>query len=266
MDDLITILIADDNVKFCSVLSDYLNQCGGMTVQDIANDGIEAIKKIKELNPEIVILDLIMPNLDGIGVLERISDMQLKKKPIFIVLSGIGKDIFIQKSMELGAEYYMMKPFDVNMLVSRIRQLHNEKIEEQGMMKQMPGIAADKQQEKEGSSLEQIITDLIKKMGISPNIAGYHYLRDAVMLSIGNTTMFNTVPKHIYKNIADKYNTTTRNVGRAIKGAVDSAFKKSQKSGQDSKSTVTAYSGKGKPVTAQVIAMLVSKARLEMKI
>lgn len=264
MDDLISILIVDDNVEFCNVLNEYLNQCGGMIVKGIARDGIEAINMIKELAPGIVILDLIMPNLDGIGVLERISEIQLKRRPIFIVLTAIGQNIFVQKAIELGAEYYILKPFDVNILVSRIRQIYSEKVAIQRKNMDMNGAA--EVLETERNNLEQVITGLIKNMGITPNITGFRYLREAVILSVGNPSVLNSVKKYIYSSIANKHNTKERNVDRAIRGAIKSASEKVYNNEVGNRNVIIDHSRKNKPTNVQVITILANKARLEMEL
>lgn len=263
MDDLISILIVDDNVVFCNVLNDYLNQCDGIIVAGIAKDGIEAIEMIKELEPEIVTLDLIMPNLDGIGVLERVTMMKLKQRPIFIVLSAVEKDFFIQKAIELGAEYYILKPFDVVMLVSRIRQLYSEKVASQMKNAVMPVNGTADILQAVRCSLEQFITGLIISMGIHPNTAGYRYLREAVIILMGNKPSHNLLTKHIYGSIAANHNTTARNVNRAIRCAIDRAYKKVRNNEGYNKNPVFDFSCKTKPTNAQVITLLADKAKHE---
>lgn len=142
----------------------------------ISIDGLEAIEMIKELELVVVILDIIMPNLDGIGVLETISEMRLKHRPIFIVITAMGKDIIVQKAIEFGAEYYIVKPFDVDMLVSRIRQLHSERVAAQVQSRSMHRNGSTVTPDTERNRLEQIVASLIKRMWITPNIAGYRYL------------------------------------------------------------------------------------------
>jgi two-component system response regulator (stage 0 sporulation protein A) len=261
MDDLISILIVDDNVLFCNVLNDYLSKCEGIIVAGIAKDGIEAIEMIKEFEPEIVTLDLIMPKLDGIGVLERVSMMDLKQKPIFIVLSAVEKDLFIQKAIGLGAEYYILKPFDVAMLVSRIRQLYSEKVASQMKNAVMPVYGTADILQMERSSTEQFITGLIISMGIHPNTAGYRYLREAVIISMENIPSHNLLTKHIYASIAANHNTTAKNVNRAIRGAIDRACKKVWNSEGHNKKTVIDFNCKTKPTNAQVITLLADKAK-----
>lgn len=259
MDEVISILIVDDNVEFCNVLYDYLSQCDGIIVAGIAKDGIEAIEMIKELEPEIVTLDLIMPKLDGIGVLERVSMMELKQRPIFIVLSAVGKDLFIQKAIGLGAEYYILKPFDIVMLVSRIRQLYSEKVK--NAVIPVNGAADILQTER--CSLEQFITGLIISMGIHPNTAGYRYLREAVIISMENKPSHSLLTKQIYGSIAANHNTTARNVNRAIRGAIDRAYKKVRNNEGYNKKTVIDFNCKTKPTNAQMITLLANKAKHE---
>ncbi|HEX3029447.1 MAG TPA: response regulator, partial [Clostridia bacterium] len=124
--DEITLLIADDNVEFGDLLNEQISKEDDIKVLGVARDGLKAVEMIKQLSPDIVILDIIMPNLDGIGVLERMQSLQLMHKPLFIMLSAIGQDIFVQRAIILGAEYYIVKPFDIDILISRIRQIHND--------------------------------------------------------------------------------------------------------------------------------------------
>jgi len=260
MDDLISVLIADDNAVFCEVLCEYLNRCGDMVVKGIAKDGLEAINMIQQLSPQIVILDLIMPNIDGIGVLERISEMKLKNAPIFIMLTAIGKDVFIQKAIELGAEYYILKPFDIDILVSRIRQIHDEKAV-RGKKYAMP--VNDELTEK--CNLEQIITGLIKGLCIQPNKNGYHYLREAVILSMESTKLRNSI-LHIYDTIADNHHTSAKNVARGIRCAVDEAYKNLRNSDISELKMHINLNLEKKPTNIRMITLLADKARSEMKL
>jgi len=265
MDDLISVLIADDNSVFCDVLCEYLNRCDDIVVKGVARDGLEALKMIKELLPEIVVLDLIMPNLDGIGVLERISEMHLKREPIFVMLTAIGKDIFIQKTIELGAEYYILKPFDIDVLVSRIRQIHKEKTIAREKMAAMT-VKGEKSAESEKCCFEYIITGLIKGLGIQPNVIGYHYLREAVILSMENKSIHNSTMKRIYTEIAEKHHTSTKNIARGIRCAVDNAYKVLRCADGIELNKVIDLNKEKKPTNVQLITLLAEKARLEMKL
>lgn len=124
MKEKITVLIADDNQEFGKTLATYLGNQEDMEVVAIAKDGLEAIEKVKETLPDVAILDVIMPHLDGLGVLERINKSSLAKKPICIMLSAVGQDKITQKAISLGAEYYIIKPFDIVKELKRLKTLN----------------------------------------------------------------------------------------------------------------------------------------------
>ena len=119
----ITVLIADDNQEFSKTLSSYLEAQPDMEVIGMARDGNEAVEMITNTNPDVVLLDVIMPHLDGLGVLENINIIKNEKKPMCIMLSAVGQDKITQQAINLGAEYYVVKPFDIELLIKRIREL-----------------------------------------------------------------------------------------------------------------------------------------------
>jgi len=121
----LNVIIADDNKEFCNILNEYLSNQKDIVVTGIANNGIEALKLIEEKKPDLVVLDIIMPILDGLGVLKRLNTMDLDPKPCIIVLSAVGQNRITQKAISLGAAYYIVKPFDMEVLVKRIRQILN---------------------------------------------------------------------------------------------------------------------------------------------
>ena len=127
MKEKITVLIADDNQEFSTTLATYLKNQDDMVVVGRAKDGNEALDMVSSLMPDIILLDVIMPHLDGIGVLEQINMIKMNKKPICIMLSAVGQDKITRRAIELGAEYYVVKPFDIDLLITRIRELKNYK-------------------------------------------------------------------------------------------------------------------------------------------
>ena len=127
MKEKISVLIADDNPDFSQTLASYLESQDDMEVIGMAKDGTEAIDMIANTIPDVVLLDVIMPHLDGIGVLERINVLKVTKKPVCIMLSAVGQDKITQRAISLGAEYYVVKPFDIELLIKRIRELKNYK-------------------------------------------------------------------------------------------------------------------------------------------
>ena len=123
MKDKLSILVADDNVDFANNLTSYIEKEDEMEVIGIAKDGLEAVEMIKNTEPDIAIIDVIMPHLDGLGVLEKINDLSVDKKPLSIVLSAVGQDKITSRALELGAQYYIVKPFDISLLIKRIKEL-----------------------------------------------------------------------------------------------------------------------------------------------
>jgi two-component system response regulator (stage 0 sporulation protein A) len=234
-----------------------------MYVAGIACDGLEAIEMIKTLMPDIVILDVIMPNLDGIGVLEKLLTLNVQPRPLFIMLSAIGQDIFIKKAISLGAEYYIVKPFDVYMLITRIRQIHSErqKNNTSGLyFSDILQVRTDKSAVPQ--SIEQSITDILHETGIPTHMSGYHYIREAVVYKVSNGRGFDSVTKVIYPKVAEKFNTTSQKVERAIRKAIDSAW---ERNGLTHFSALFGYSpalSRGKPTNSEFIALIADKIQV----
>jgi two-component system, response regulator, stage 0 sporulation protein A len=268
MSKQISVLIADDNVEFGDILIEYLKMYENITVVGVARDGIKTVDMIRELLPDVVILDVIMPGLDGIGVLERVSDMYLKHRPSFLVLTAVGQDIFVQKAMALGAEYYMLKPFDIDILVPRIIQVYSEN----NYTPLSHGKDNSKTSEKIGSQVKKndspvmLATELIQRAGIMPHISGYPYLRDAVVMSMDHSGIFNSIMKALYPQIAAKYNTTPHRIERAIRSAIYNAWDKGLNSNNENVNEIFNSMGKVKPTNGRFINMLANMIRQEIDI
>ncbi|MDP4182063.1 MAG: sporulation transcription factor Spo0A [Bacillota bacterium] len=269
MKNEISVLITDDNIEFGDILNEYLSQSEDMKVVGIARDGLQALEKIKELKPDVVILDVIMPNLDGIGVLEKISAMDNIRKPIFVMLSAIGQDIFIQQAMSLGAEYYIVKPFNVEVLISRIRQLYKENCvssfhESRSIIKKAPSTVL-KQQEN-SHDVEVQVTYMMRDIGIPPHMSGYQYIREAIVQTINNSKVFGSITKVLYPAVAQKFNTTPQKVERAIRNAIESAWSRGNPDSIDTLFGYTINYSKGKPTNSEFIAMIADKVRINMNL
>lgn len=263
MADLINVLLVDDNKELCNLIREKLDGSAGINTIGIAADGVSAISMIRESRPDVVLLDMIMPNLDGLGVLEWIAGEKTVKRPLIIVFTAIGGDIVIQKALELGADYYMMKPVDTDVLVSRIMQLFNESHRISDHHSNTFGSLADSQPA--GNCMEQIITELIRSMGVTPNLAGYSYLREAVMLAAEEPDRLKSVSRNIYSELARNHNTNARNVDRAIRCAIDSAHKKTKSANNPVQNEYMASSSKKRPNNAQIISFLYDMAARRYK-
>ena len=267
------ILIADDNKDFSDILKEFINRQPDMEVVNVAGNGEEACKMIQELEPDIVILDVIMPYLDGIGVLERISTIELEKRPLFVMLSAVGQDKITERALSLGAEYYIVKPFDMETLVNRIRQLKNMAFSSNGMTRTSMSTLPPSRQllpKSKGMpsahSLETEVTSVIHEIGVPAHIKGYQYLRDAIIMVINDMEILNSITKQLYPNIAKQYNTTPSRVERAIRHAIEVAWSRGKMDTIDKLFGYTVNNGKGKPTNSEFIALIADRLRLEMQV
>ena len=256
----ITILLADDNREFCDAILSFLNKEPDMEVVHVAHDGMEAYQKIKELKPDIAIIDGIMPKLDGLGVLEKLNlSNATEHMPICIILSAITQDKITQKAMELGAEYYIAKPFDLEALVLRIRQLKDEI---KSPITKSLGLRTMQSRE---LSLESKITSILHEIGVPAHIRGYHYMREGIMMAVDNLEILNYITKELYPTIAKKCNTTPSRVERAIRHAIEVAWSRGKVEIIDNMFGYTINNHKGKPTNSEFIALIADRLRLELK-
>lgn len=271
MKEKITVLIADDNQEFSRTLATYLGNQEDMEVIGIAKDGLEAVDLIKDKLPDIAILDVIMPHLDGLGVLEKVnnSSNELDKKPICIMLSAVGQDKITQKAISLGAEYYMVKPFDIELLMQRIREIKNFKprstrnnfiIREP---KRTPYVNVNSN--KAEDNLEALVTNIIHGVGVPAHIKGYQYLREAIIMVVNDIEVINQITKSLYPQIAQKFGTTPSRVERAIRHAIEVAWGRGEVDLMENIFGYTVSAAKGKPTNSEFIAMIADKLRLELK-
>lgn len=275
-DSKISVVIADDNREFCNILNDYLLSQKDMMVVGIAKDGVEALELIEEKQPDLVILDIIMPRLDGLGVLEKLASINLDIVPQVIVLSAVGQDKITQRAITLGATYYVVKPFDMDVLTKRIRQMFRNSDECENVIRQ--NIETTINNENRYSSneekvntprafdLEAEITNIIHEVGVPAHIKGYMYLRDAITMVANNMSLLSGVTKELYPSIARKYNTTASRVERAIRHAIEVAWSRGQVDAVNKIFGGTINNGKGKPTNSEFIAMVADKLRLQNRV
>ena len=270
----ISVLIADDNKEFWSLLNDYLLNQRDIVVTGIAKDGKEALELIEERQPDLVVLDIIMPHLDGLGVLERLQSMNLEKFPRIVVLSAVGQDKITQRAITLGADYYVVKPFDMDIFTKRIKDMFNDNLVEQPVRKQMPVAAAtaatsvvSEPAVKQGPmDLETEITNIIHEIGVPAHIKGYMYLREAITMVVNDMELLSAVTKELYPSIAKKYNTTASRVERAIRHAIEVAWDRGQIEAINKLFGYTIHNDKGKPTNSEFIAIIADKLRLKNKV
>lgn len=268
MKEKVRILVADDNLDFVSTLVTYLNTQEDMEVIATAKDGLDAYDKILDVKPDIAILDVIMPHLDGIGVLEKLNNSNLSPLPVCIMLSAVGQDRVTAQAINLGAQYYILKPFEMDVLIKRIREITKSPQTNQSnfILKDSKNSYIDVNSvvNKE-TNLEAMVTNIIHEVGVPAHIKGYQYLRDGIMMVVDNIEIINQITKQLYPDLAKKYKTTPSRVERAIRHAIEVAWSRGQLETVDSIFGYTISSNKGKPTNSEFIAMIADKLRLEIK-
>lgn len=250
----IRLLIADDNRDFCELLKEFFAQQEDLGLVGIAYNGLEALQLIKETNPDVVVLDIIMPHLDGIGVLEKLVSDLSGSKPKIIMLTAFGQESVTQRAVELGADYYILKPFDFNVLATRIRQLAD-------------GVNVSQYiTPAKSKNLDISVTNIIHEMGVPAHIKGYHYLRDAILMVIEDVGLLGAVTKELYPMIAQKFQTTPSRVERAIRHAIELAWDRGNVEMMAKFFGYTINLERGKPTNSEFIAMVADKLRIEQKV
>ena len=253
----IRVLLADDNKEICEMVQGFLDKQSDMEVVHCVYDGTAAVDAIMEFVPDVAIIDGVMPKLDGLGVLEKIYDMV--KKPICIILSEVAQEKITKKAIDLGADYYMVKPFDLEILTQRIRQLMEKGVE-----------AADESVVNARNAdlqlnIEQRVTNILHEIGVPAHIRGYHYMREAIMMAINDMDVLNYITKELYPSIAQKMNTTSSRVERAIRHAIEVAWSRGKIDAIDNLFGYTINNHKGKPTNSEFIALIADRLRLELK-
>ncbi|MEW4370391.1 sporulation transcription factor Spo0A [Paenibacillus kandeliae] len=270
----IQVLLADDNREFTNMLADYISSQEDMEVAGIAFNGEEVLKTIESLPvlPDVLILDIIMPHLDGLGVLERLRDMNLNPSPKIIMLTAFGQENITQRAVQLGASYYILKPFDMEVLVSRVRQLVgvpvtvSNNVASGNMNGMVHNANKPMSAPAKGRNLDASITAIIHEIGVPAHIKGYQYLREAITMVYNNIEILGSITKTLYPAIAEKFKTTPSRVERAIRHAIEVAWTRGN---IDSISHLFGYTiniSKSKPTNSEFIAMVADKLRIENKV
>ncbi len=251
------VIIADNTADFglqCQkVLSSY-----GMKVTLSEKDGLKLIEKLKDTKPDVVLADLFMPNLDAIGVLHHIKEMPEKERPIVMIVSSYENSQLEREAMKAGAAYFFIRPFDMCTLAERI-------INFSGWRNEVAPVVANDNVLTD-MDLEVMVTEIIHQIGVPAHIKGYHYLREAIIISIKNDDYINSVTKLLYPTVAKKFVTTSSRVERAIRHAIEVAWDRGDLDVLNSVFGYTINNDRGKPTNSEFIAMIADKIRLRIKV
>ncbi|MCI5511492.1 MAG: sporulation transcription factor Spo0A [Oliverpabstia sp.] len=260
----LNIAIADDNERMVNLLGTLIRDDSELELVGQADNGKDIYDIIKEKEPDVVLLDIIMPKVDGLTVMERVNqDSSMKKHPAFIVISAVGQEQITEDAFNLGACYYIMKPFDNELILNRIKHFRDNRTRRPGAIRK-PEVQ-DFSVELKNRNLEMDVTSIIHEIGVPAHIKGYQYLRDAIIMSVEDMEMLNSITKILYPTIAKKHQTTPSRVERAIRHAIEVAWSRGKMDTIDELFGYTVSTGKGKPTNSEFVALIADKIRLEYK-
>lgn len=269
----VNVVIVDDNPMILNTLDEVISSEAGLSVIGRADNGKDAIDMIKDTQPDVVLLDLVMPQMDGITVVENIKKKtSMLKNPAFIILSAVGGEQMTEEAFQAGANYFLMKPFDKDILVNKIRRIGKRpvrpvpgKVLEAPLKAATPEEAAMNREEYMKEHLETDITKMLHELGIPAHIKGYQYLRDAISMVVRDREMTEAVTKILYPEIAKKNYTSSSRVERAIRHAIEVAWGRGSLEVIDELFGYTISTGKGKPTNSEFIALIADKICLDYK-
>ncbi|MBQ8852302.1 MAG: sporulation transcription factor Spo0A [Oscillibacter sp.] len=247
MDIRKTVLLADANEEFRSMLRESIEKDGDFTVVGSASNGMEALGLLESLRPDVAVLDLVLPGLDGLAILEKLRGSGLETK--MVLCSAFYTDQTLAHAAELGASFFLPKPFTMEALLDRLHNLFSW-----AEPKAEPDI-----------DLKDMVTEIIHDVGVPAHIKGYQYLRYAIILAVNDMEIINAVTKVLYPTVADYFGTTPSRVERAIRHAIEVAWDRGDLETLQRYFGYTVSNAKGKPTNSEFIAMIADRLTLEIK-
>lgn len=238
MDNHTTVIIADNAEEFCTNLTTALKRADGFQVVATANDGEQAIRLVNERTPDVLVLDLMLAKQDGLSVLKAIANMD--RKPVTLATSRFVTDYVASAAANLGVRYLMLKPCDMGALVERLEEIRNEGKQNRSPAKRnMP------------NSIESMVTSIIHEIGVPAHIKGYQYLREAIIIAVGDMDVINAITKVLYPQVAKTFQTTPSRVERAIRHAIEVAWDRGDLDTLQRFFGYTVSNTKGKPTNSE---------------
>ena len=251
--DKIKLMVVDDNREFCTLVRGYAQMQDDIEFVGAAYDGISALDLIRNKKPDVVLLDNVMPQLDGIGVLNHLQSFPAEDRPKIVTVTACPTDEFMTNAYKLGVSYAMSRKIDINEMIDRCRMVHRN----------TPAEA--KTEKLTAEDIESKVTAMIHEVGVPAHIKGYAYLRVAIMLVIEDGQLIESITKLLYPTVAKKFNTSASRVERAIRHAIEVAWDRGDTETLNNIFGFTINQSKGKPTNSEFIAMISDKLRLELK-
>jgi two-component system response regulator (stage 0 sporulation protein A) len=259
----IKVCLVDDNRELIGLLEDYVSAQEDMEVIGVAYNGQDCLNLLEDKTPDVLVLDIIMPHLDGLAVLEKMREIKKDKQPNVIMLTAFGQEDVTKKAVDLGASYFILKPFDMENLTNHIRQVNGNGISP--IKRPVSNTFRSQVEASKPKNLDASITSIIHEIGVPAHIKGYLYLREAISMVYNDIELLGSITKVLYPDIAKKYNTTASRVERAIRHAIEVAWSRGNIDSISSLFGYTVSMSKAKPTNSEFIAMVADKLRLEHK-
>ena len=261
MENNTKILIADENPAQRQALANELRRVGFKNIEEATN-GEDALIKIGRYHPDIAILDVWLSKLDGIGVLRNCKSLHFGDDlpPAFIIVSMVSNQSIFIEAAHAGADICLLKPYNIDSLCQHIRSLVSSRTSPK------PEIASVTAETDQTRDIETQVTRIIHQIGVPAHIKGYQYLRTAILLTVRDSEMINSVTKVLYPSVAKKYQTTTSRVERAIRHAIEVAWDRGDVDTLNSYFGYTIQNNRGKPTNSEFIAMIADNLRLKYKL
>ena len=248
MDIRRTVLLADANEEFRTLVRKIIDETEEFSVVGSVGDGTEALRLAREEAPDLILMDVVLPGLDGFGVLKQLREQE-GKVPKVILISAFCSDSVVSEAVELGASYFLTKPVEENALLDRMRALFSR------------GAPV----EEHPAELKNLVTSVIHEIGVPAHIKGYQYLREAIMIAVDDMDVINAVTKVLYPEVAKRFSTTPSRVERAIRHAIEVAWDRGDLETLQKYFGYTVSNAKGKPTNSEFIAMIADRLVLEQR-
>lgn len=260
----INIIIAQANVNFKNVLENRFNRSKNFNVLGVTDNGETAVDLIAQKKPDLVLLDVILPKLDGLGVIDKIKDMHLKVDPIIVVISKIDSENIIQATLKRGVSYYFVRPVNLSLVETRLQEIYEiEMSTRSGKKYQESKMQYIRVNEEDTTyNREAIVTNFMHEIGISAHLSGYKFLIQAIMLAAQDKNRLSAITKCIYPTIAKHNKTSTQRVERAMRNAISNAWSRNYSVLMNNIFKNESFENR-KPTNSEFIAVIADKVKLE---